>query len=252
MLRRTLFIIVFSLVFSSAAWSLTPHGDYAGMDIKDCNACHQGNEVAANHGSFWLDEHRLYAEKQPSNCNDCHQQSFCLDCHIGGGIDRDLHVSTSGVDYMPKSHRTDFRELHPIKALDDPRSCSRCHDARGFCEECHSKFNRADLRVLSHRRGFSELEVKAGGPQHEVFTPGQCQTCHPQSLLPKHQWSASHAREARRNLFTCQTCHPGGNVCLKCHSAREGLMVNPHPRDWGDISGKLSDASDRRTCIRCH
>lgn len=255
MTRKTNILIALLFVFGviTSAWALTSHKDYAEMDnIKDCNSCHQSNEVTPNHGSWWTKEHRLYAEKQPNNCKDCHEQSFCLDCHTGGGIDRDLHTSTSGVDFKPKTHRTDFRELHPIKALDDPRSCYRCHDQKRFCNECHSKFNPNDLRVLSHRRGFSDLEVKQGGPQHSIFTPGQCQGCHPDSVLPKHQWSASHAREARKNLMSCQACHPEGNVCLKCHSARSGLMVNPHPRNWGKISGKMGRASNNRTCVKCH
>jgi len=249
--------IVFSscilLVTASISYAVTRHTDYAtGMELKYCNECHINNDVSPNHSSMWMREHRLLAEKSPSTCNDCHNQSFCLDCHKGGGIDRDLHISNSGGNYKPRHHRTDFREIHPIKALDDPNTCQRCHDYSRFCTECHSKFNRNDLRLLSHRRSFSDREVSSGGPQHSVFTPGQCQTCHPNSVLPKHQWSTSHAREARKNLSSCQTCHPQGNVCLKCHSALSGLRVNPHPRGWGRISNKMRDASDSRTCIRCH
>ena len=222
------------------------------MEIKECNACHQSNGVTLNHGSFWVKEHRLYAEKDPNNCKDCHMQSFCMNCHFGGGIDADLHRSQSGPNYMPKSHVTDWREIHPIKALDDPRSCYRCHDAKAFCEACHSKFNPNDLRLLSHRRGFSDIDVKSGGPNHAIFTPAQCPTCHPNSLVPTHRWSGDHAREARKNLNSCQTCHSDGQVCLKCHSAATGLRVNPHPRNWSKISGRLKNASNSRTCIKCH
>ncbi len=252
MLSKSAMFIVLLLSFGTQAWALTPHEDYALMDIKDCNGCHQTSEIAPNHGSMWVKEHRLYAEKQPGNCNACHQQSFCLDCHTGGGIDRDLHASTSGADYMPNSHRTDFREIHPIKAFDDPRSCFRCHNQKRFCVDCHNKFSPNDLRFLSHRKGFSNIEVSAGGPQHSVFTPAQCETCHPNSVLPTHSWSGSHAREARKNLPSCQACHAEGDVCLKCHSALSGLKVNPHPRDWGDIADRLGRASNRRSCTKCH
>lgn len=239
-------------VFGSAAWALTSHKDYATMEIKDCNSCHQSNGAAQNHGSFWVKEHRLYKEQLPNNCADCHQQSFCLDCHKGGGIDRDLQASTSGVDYMPKSHRTDFREVHPIKAADNPQACYRCHDSKKFCNECHTKFNPNDLRVLSHRKGWSDLRVGQGGPKHATFATTQCRQCHPDSVLPKHEWSASHAREARKNLMSCETCHPDGDVCAKCHSAKSGLKISPHPRNWSRVSGKLSRASNNRTCIKCH
>jgi hypothetical protein len=243
-------IILFLVLFVSAAWSLTSHKDYAKMENKECNACHETNGVPLNHSVAW--GHRLDAEKYPNNCKDCHEQSYCLDCHKGGGIDADLHVSTSGVDYMPKSHRTDFREIHPIKALDDPRSCYRCHDARAFCEQCHNKFNRNDLRVLSHRKGFSDIDVKAGGPNHSVFNSAQCPTCHPNSLVPTHVWSSAHASEARRNLTSCQTCHSDGAVCMKCHSAASGLKVNPHPRNWSSVKGRLQSAGNSRSCIKCH
>jgi hypothetical protein len=247
-------LITLAAVFglTVASWALSPHKDYATLSIKECNACHSANGVAASHGPAWTNEHRLYAEKYPNNCKDCHQLSFCLDCHTGGGIDADLHAATSGADYMPKSHRTDFREIHPIKAREDPRACYRCHDARRFCEECHSKFNSNDLAFLSHRRQFSDIQVKDVGPNHSIFNAAQCPTCHPNGLVSAHQWSASHAIEARRNLSSCQTCHPEGDVCLKCHSAMTGLRVNPHPRNWDSVRRGFGRASDNRTCLKCH
>jgi hypothetical protein len=245
-------ILLFVSGFAIKAWSLTSHKDYATMSIPDCNNCHQTSGVALNHGAMWSKEHRLYAVEKPNNCQDCHQQSFCLDCHTGGGIDANLHASTSGPDYMPKSHRTDFREIHPITAREDPKACYRCHDAKRFCLECHNRFKPSDLAMASHRRQFSDINLKSVGPNHTIFNTEQCQTCHPNGLVPTHQWSADHAREARRNLSTCQTCHPEGDVCMKCHSAATGLKVNPHPRSWGSIKNRLGRASDNRTCLKCH
>jgi hypothetical protein len=254
-MSKKIYILIALLVvfgFVVTAWSLAPHKDYATMSIKDCNGCHDSSGVARNHDTMWMKEHRLYAEKHPNNCKDCHQLSYCLDCHTGGGIDNDMHKSTSGADYMPKSHRTDFREIHPIKAREDPRACYRCHDARRFCGECHSKFGRNDLALDSHRRQFSDIKLSAIGPNHASFTAADCQNCHVNSVLPTHLWSLSHAREARRNLSSCQTCHPDGDVCLKCHSAMTGLKVNPHPRNWDSVRGRFGRASDNRTCLKCH
>lgn len=119
MIKKSILLIIVILCLSPAVWALTRHTDYAtNMEIKFCNECHISNNVAANHTSSWVKEHRIYADKKPNNCQDCHQLSFCLDCHKGGGITADLHSSQSGPDYMPKSHRTDFREIHPIKAKD--------------------------------------------------------------------------------------------------------------------------------------
>jgi len=253
MLKKTILAIIVFHSAISLSWAVTRHTDYStGMEIKYCNECHRVNDISPNHSSMWFREHRLLAEKKPNTCDECHQKSFCLDCHKGGGIDRDLHASNSGPDVKPRSHRSDFREIHPIKALDDPETCRRCHDYRKFCNECHEKFNRNDLRLLSHRKGWSELDLKAGGPQHSLFNTSQCQTCHPNSLLPKHQWSSSHASEARKNLISCQTCHPDGDVCMKCHSAVSGLRANPHPGNWSRISGRLRNASDSRSCKKCH
>ncbi len=253
MIKKFVLCIVFTLVIATLAWSQTRHTDYAtGMEIKFCNECHVANNVEPNHGSFWMKDHRLYREKLPSNCNDCHQQSFCMDCHFGGGIDRDLHVSQSNVDYMPKTHRTDWKEIHPIKAFDDPRSCDRCHSVKEFCSPCHAKFNPNDLRFASHRRQFSDLPASAGGPKHSSFTVDQCATCHPNSVLPTHTWTDSHAREARKNLSSCQACHADGGICLKCHSAKTGLQINPHPKNWGKINNRLSSATNGKTCKICH
>jgi hypothetical protein len=252
MIRKAIMVIVAFFILSPAAWALTDHTGYATMEIKDCNECHKANNVEPTHGSYWVKEHRLVKDKLPNNCKDCHQQSFCMDCHYGGGIDRDLHVSNFGPDYTPMSHRTDFREIHPIKAREDPRACYRCHDANSFCEECHSKFAPDQLAPVSHRRQFSDINLTSIGPNHAQFTPEQCQTCHINSVLPTHQWSSSHAMEARRNLSSCQTCHPDGDVCMKCHSAVAGLRINPHPRNWGAIVGNLRSASGGKTCRQCH
>lgn len=226
MIRKTRIVILLVLLAASATvvWAaMTPHREYAGMSIKECNSCHKSSGVGASHTFNWLGEHRLIADKRPNNCKDCHQQAFCMECHYGGGIDPDLHASNSGPDYMPRSHRSDWNKIHPIKAFDDPRSCTRCHDEVKFCDSCHSKVDLRpgkELRFVSHKSG--------------SFDP------------------LGHSREAKRNLLACQSCHPDGDVCLNCHSAKLGLMINPHPRDWDDIRGNLERASNKRSCFVCH
>jgi hypothetical protein len=254
MLKKKHIIIALICIFGSAvtAWALTPHQDYKTLSFKECNACHKSNGVAFTHDESWTKEHRLYAERRPNNCKDCHQQSFCLDCHTGGEIDQDLNKSNFGPDYMPKSHRTDFREIHPIKAREDPRACYRCHDAQRFCAECHNKFKPDDIAPVSHREQFSDIKLSSIGPSHAQFNSSQCQTCHLSGVFPAHTWSSEHAREARRNLASCQTCHPNGDVCMKCHSAETGLRINPHPRNWGAVMNNFGRAVDNRTCLRCH
>jgi hypothetical protein len=194
------------------------HKDYAEMKISECNDCHKGEGVAPNHDSDWVRGHRTLASKAGSNCAQCHTQAYCLDCHQGGGVNADLSTSTFGRDYIPKSHRSDFVNIHPIKALDNPQNCYRCHDQK-YCNACHSRFPAGSLRIKSHLRS------------------GNTQTF---------MWTSEHASEARRNLQSCQACHGDGDVCLQCHSATKGAMINPHPRGF--------KASNRtaKTCRVCH
>ena len=155
----------------------------------------------------------------------------------------------SSANSLTNVHRSDFSVTHPIEARTNPQRCASCHENR-FCVECHDSFNSADLALKSHRRSFSELSGNTIA--HENFADSQCQTCHTDSVLPRHEWSNSHAREARKNLATCQACHPEGQICLKCHSANSGLGINPHPKDWGDMDRRYYRASNGRTCRQCH
>ncbi len=228
------------------------HRPYKGMKPAECNECHEGSNVPPNHQSAWNAQHRLIAVKPDAPCADCHNQTWCQDCHYGGGINAKLSDSNDrGPNYKPKSHRSSFLEIHPISAFDAPKSCERCH-AASFCKDCHARFRPEDLMFLSHRKGWSNLPATTGGPLHSTFPPDSCQTCHPGSVLPAHQWSGAHAQEARRNLPTCQACHSDGEICLKCHSAKTGLRVNPHPDNWGDIKDRLNKAAGQRTCVKCH
>ena len=244
-------MLMSALYVQQASAQKESHKDYSEMKLAECNSCHKASGVAPNHDSDWLRGHRLLAGNAMANCAACHSQAYCLDCHQGGGIDADLKTMNYKKDYVPKSHRTDWLEIHPLKSLDNPQSCLRCHDQK-YCSQCHSRFRATDLQFLSHRRQFRDIKLSAAGPQHEIFTVAQCPTCHPGGLVPSHQWSGEHASEARRNLQACQTCHSDGDVCLKCHSARSGIKVSPHPRNWDSIKNNYQDKSSGKSCRKCH
>jgi hypothetical protein len=197
------------------------------------------------HGPIWALNHRAPAKSGTIDCSVCHEQSYCLECHKAGFADEMSELGNN----MVNVHRSEFHVTHPIAARTDPQLCSSCHERR-FCVDCHARFAPEDLAILSHRKAWSLREVV--GTPHETFTTDRCQQCHPDSVLPTHEWYPNHAREARKNLATCQACHPEGEICLTCHSARTGLRVNPHPRDWNDMKDRLRDASDNRTCRKCH
>jgi len=236
----------------------TCHVEGAGTiipDTKVCLECHDQAFVDAvqlpgtkTHGPVWALNHRPAAKGEAYDCAACHQQDFCLECHKSGFADEQGAFSNN----MINVHRSDFHVTHPIAARTDPQLCASCHENQ-FCVECHEDFAPGDLAVASHRRGFTDGTLDG---RHATFNAGQCVGCHKnasgQTVLPSHEWSSQHAREARKSLATCQACHPDGDVCLKCHSARSGLMVSPHPGDWDDIQGRLKRASDGKTCRKCH
>jgi hypothetical protein len=223
----------------------------ADLDIvppsERCLECHEADFIEevkiparATHDSFWYQDHGKYVRELDANCVTCHQDEFCFDCHKAGFADEQGKLNI---------HRSDFSVTHPISARADNRSCTICHE-KSFCVDCHSDFEPDDLAFESHRRSWSNIDTPGGS--HAIFTTEQCEVCHSGSVLTSHEWTDSHAREARRSLPTCQACHPDADVCLKCHSAREGLIVNPHPADWDDMKEYLDGASGGKTCRRCH
>ena len=217
-----------------------------------CLECHEKDfykEITfvgtSTHGPIWPMNHRAAAKTKSIDCAACHQQKFCFECHKSGFADEMGDFGNN----MINVHRSEFDVTHPIAARTDPQLCSSCHENQ-FCVDCHARFAPEDLAILSHRKGWSGI-----GPddvQHSLFTPDMCETCHPNSVLPTHEWSSAHAKEARKNLVTCQACHPDGDICLTCHSARTGLRINPHPKDWDDMKNRIKNASDGRTCRKCH
>jgi len=208
-LRTVLLSAGILLLAVCLAAARTSHRDYRDAKPDDCRECHSGSGVADNHGPFFMTEHRLLAYKASNNCADCHEQSYCLDCHNGGNIDTDLRKSPSRRgEPIPKSHRSDFLSIHSLKAADDPQHCSRCHEAE-FCQDCHVR------RIQGNRAAMS-------------FKPFNGQTTHiPVFDAPNvlnAGWVSFHEREARRNLQSCQGCHPQKGDCTNflCHPNLRG------------------------------
>lgn len=200
-----------------------------------------------HHGITWAVRHKAEAKMEKYDCSACHQQSFCMDCHKAGFADEMADISNTPVNV----HRSDFTVAHPIFAKKDAKTCQSCHEVK-YCNDCHEKFADEDLVVESHRKGWSNLQTSPTGPAHSLFNEYQCQTCHTDAVLPSHEWSNNHAKEARKNLAACQSCHYEGDTCLKCHSAKTGLMVNPHPKDWDKFKDNIKNATNGRTCRKCH
>jgi hypothetical protein len=227
-------------------------------DTKVCLDCHDKDEVAdvnlkqaITHGPVWALNHRAEAKGKAIDCAACHSQKDCLECHKSGFADEMGEFGNN----MINVHRDDFQVSHPIAARTDQNLCSSCHETQ-FCSDCHEdwRFKTGDIGSPSHRRtfdkGFSNVNINS---VHAGINNTQaCDICHP-ATMDFHSWSVGHAREARKSLITCQSCHPDGDVCLSCHSAKGGAGgFNPHPKDWSDFKNRLDRASNGRTCRKCH
>lgn len=214
-----------------------------------CQGCHEEAFVKdvslaglKTHDARWSFEHRPSAVGGNIDCAACHEQDFCHECHKSGRADEMGQLGNA----MLNVHRAEFRVTHPLAAKTDPQLCSGCHESK-FCSDCHANFAPADIALLSHRRGWTNVD----GGVHDGVTSAQCFDCHDQSVIAEGDWSPVHAREARKNLATCQACHPDGDICVRCHSAN-GFGVNPHPSDWSSMKDRLEKASNGRTCRKCH
>lgn len=224
-----------------------------------CKACHDDKLLAEatfpalkTHGALWSLQHRQAALRNQDECMVCHSDQNdpavgCSECHNAGFSADQGSLGGS----LTNVHRGEFKVSHPVSARSNQKLCASCHE-NSFCTDCHEAFRPEDLRVLSHRKGFSNIQV--GAVSHKDFTQAECTNCHTGSVLPsRHLWTADHAREARRNLSSCQSCHADGDVCITCHSAKAGLSVNPHPKGWeGSKASRMKKASDAVTCKKCH
>ncbi|BDG10070.1 NapC/NirT family cytochrome c [Anaeromyxobacter paludicola] len=201
---RLLRLLTAALVLAGAPLArATDHKDYKASKPSECRDCHGASGVTDTHNApDFKRQHRLVARKANNNCADCHQQSYCLDCHNGGNVDADLSKTFSRRgEYMPKSHAADFISTHAIKATDDPQSCNRCHEPK-FCSDCHAR------QIQQNRPGMSIR------PHKPVFSGGQ----------PDPSWVSFHKTDARRNLRSCQGCHPSKSDCsnFQCHPGLGG------------------------------
>ena len=199
---KTKSILILAAITLAASARAEDHRQYADTKPEECAECHRGSGVMENHGADFAKEHRRLAQKTGNNCYDCHQQSWCSDCHHGGNLEQRLSSSFSRRgEVMPETHKADFTSTHAMKAQDDPQSCARCHQTQRFCADCHTK------ALARDPQGF---QVKRHWP-NSVANPDAA-------------WVSFHKADAKRNLQTCQTCHPRKSDCsvADCHPGLGG------------------------------
>jgi hypothetical protein len=255
------------LKFSHAAHAATKcercHGDLTKVDLattehlptmQSCLSCHpRGNEPRAcgdchltklgglmetrfpqgdlvprttgmgdAHAPGFTNHHAQEAAQVGATCTACHDRSECVACH-------------QGVVKPMEFHAGNYLDTHVIEAKRGTPDCSACHRAQSFCVACHERTG-VSSRVTS---GFDATQ------------PGGA--FHPANWASRTAGENRHAREAKRNITSCASCHREED-CLDCHSNAPGkLRASPHPEGWrGSSRCRALDRSNRRMCLRCH
>ena len=174
------------------------------------------------HGPDFATHHAQEARQVGATCTACHDRSECVACHQGVAKPTDFHPG----NYV-LTHAIDARRGKP--------DCSACHRAQSFCVGCHEREG-IGLR--------SDTQYTTVDPQRAFHPPGWASEGAGPNL---------HAREARRNIASCASCHREDS-CVRCHSAQPGaLRASPHPPGWrGSARCRALDRGNRRMCLRCH
>ncbi|MCB9708400.1 MAG: cytochrome c3 family protein [Myxococcales bacterium] len=169
-----------------------------------------------HHDADFIVRHRWIAADHGPLCESCHTQKDCLDCHDG----RIRPVSI---------HPNDFLSTHAQLARREGQRCTTCHSTQSFCAGCHARIGVSML---------SAPEVRAKGRFH----PDTAQWVGGPSL---------HAREARRSLSTCISCHAERD-CVSCHGGLGiGAGLSPHGPGFLSKCREQKRANDR-ACRTCH
>jgi len=174
------------------------------------------------HGPDFKQHHTQEARQVGATCTACHDRSECVACH-------------QGVTKPMEFHPGNYTLTHAVDARRGKPDCSACHRAQSFCVGCHE------------REGLGTR----GDTQFNPVDPARA--FHPPGWASAGPGLNLHAREARRSITACASCHRE-DECLKCHSAQPGApRASPHPTGWrGSAQCRALDRGNRRMCLRCH
>ncbi|MBL8024962.1 MAG: hypothetical protein JNL74_01050 [Fibrobacteres bacterium] len=144
----------------------------------------------------------------------------CLDCHDDKGA------------LTPRDHKMNWSRHHGKEALIKKQECALCH-AEQECSRCHGASVPGERKphpvnyTATHGR-----DAKSGRDQCMTCHRGgeSCNSCHKgRKVVPRSHMRAgfvnmtnggSHAREAKWNIGSCQSCHGVGRkepTCAACH-----------------------------------
>lgn len=194
----------------------------------------------------WVWAHGDVAEREIGECASCHTQPSCETCHGTGlallsdlpepGPEGRRGVILADVEAV---HPFDFATQHGTAAAVGRPNCASCHTEEQ-CAACHDGparpgFHPVDFVLRHGADAFGSETECASCHSTEAF----CRDCHMASgfaaggrtggafhdAVP--DWLLAHGQAARQELEACTACHDQ-STCLRCHSAKSGLRINPH------------------------
>ncbi|MBZ0271879.1 cytochrome c3 family protein [bacterium] len=197
------------------------------LDKMLCRKCHIGMEpmglkklASFEHANDFLSRHPEYARKSAVSCAQCHTESYCLDCH---SKKEDLKPSLKYPEKVRAGliHRGDWQTTHRFEAKVDASDCMKCHGI-SECNSCHAQSGvgaRGDKTHYKHPAGWmsegspnfhgkkARTEIVNCASCHDRGGPGDCRTCHRESLgLNPHPKNWDPGRMDRSDRM-CAECH---------------------------------------------
>ena len=244
--------------------------DYASAanmpSMTTCNTCHNNVKVnnqcetchtnlatlrpASHNAGNFVKNHSVLAKLNgmDSQCSKCHTESYCAQCHDGSNLTALSSSEKTGM-ISPRTmgddksqalkgqaiHDMNYRFTHGIEARGHAADCQVCHQEQAFCNDCHQTGSQAlggTIPTSHEAAGFVTIGVGTGGGEH--------------------------ARLARREIESCQSCHDvegSDPVCMKCHVDPDGIKgTNPKTHPSGFMTGNHGDwhTNAGATCFACH
>ncbi len=253
---RRLSQIILILIFGSALWGQSPHGERL---VIDCASCHSPENWSFDrkNAAFSHDITRfsLKGQHKELDCRLCHSSLIfdeaspdCNSCH------RDIHQKTVGND-CARCHNssswivTNIYEVHertnfPLIGVHKKVNCSECHQ-----NVANNLFDPLDINCVSCHLSDYQMTTR---PNHSLSGfSDNCSDCHD---LFSHDWKSNGVNhsffplEKGHNITDCAACHKNENYriisndCVSCHQADYDNTVNPNHK----LSGIQTD------CKTCH
>lgn len=239
--RLRLMKYLFLFLLAPYLWAQSP-GNAVKVGDSTCLDCHEDEAAAITPTIHWTSP-------------QMEEGFICESCHGPGSVHAETEEATS--IYNP---RTDFMEVEGNKCLD-------CHTGEQF----------GSLQGVAHyemENGCSSCHTVHSTSEHLLVKSSRelCKDCH-QEVVGQFQLASHHP--VPEGLMECVSCHQvhGGNnafattegtreLCLSCHSSKEGPFVFEHEpvnedcnichTPHGAVANALLVQNEPALCMNCH